>query len=98
MKKHELKTDPIVFAETWSGKKNFEVRVNDRDFQVGDALDLWETSFTGEEMKKGSSLIYTGRYIEVEVEYILHGPIYGLAEGWVIMATRFITRGTKDRK
>lgn len=85
MKSHKLKTDPDVFQATWDGNKNFEIRLNDRDFKVGHELDLLETKYTGEEMKQGKPLEYTGRTLGVEVSYILEGPIYGLADGWVIM-------------
>lgn len=40
MKTHELKLDDKYFGEVKSGKKNFEIRKNDRNFQVGDVLEL----------------------------------------------------------
>ncbi len=40
MKTHELKLDIKYFDDVKSGKKNFEIRKNDRDFQVGDVLEL----------------------------------------------------------
>lgn len=40
MKTHELKLDVKYFEDVKSGKKNFEIRKNDRDFQVGDVLEL----------------------------------------------------------
>lgn len=40
MKTHELKLDDKYFDEVKSGKKNFEIRKNDRNFQVGDILEL----------------------------------------------------------
>lgn len=40
MKTHELKLDIKYFDDVKSGKKNFEIRKNDRDFQVGDILEL----------------------------------------------------------
>jgi hypothetical protein len=92
MKIHELKTDRVVFNPVLSRQKNFEIRYNDRKFKIGDVLHLRETTYTSAEMKKGSPLEYTGREIVVAVNYILKGPAYGLAKGWVIMAiseTRF---------
>lgn len=88
MKVHELKTDPEVFDAVLYGKKKFEVRKNDRDFQVGDTLLLRRTKYTGEEMKRGYSLEYSTMPwpLQVKVEYILKGPIYGLKDGWVIMS------------
>ena len=40
MKTHELKLDTRYFDKVKSGLKNFEIRKNDRDFQVGDILEL----------------------------------------------------------
>jgi len=34
MKIHELKTDPLVYNAVCSGRKTFEIRYNDRDFQI----------------------------------------------------------------
>lgn len=46
MKIHELKLDIKYFDEVKNGNKNFEIRKNDRDFQVGDTLELkvWNSS------------------------------------------------------
>lgn len=86
MKAHELKTDPDVFEASWNDLKVFEIRKDDRNFSPGDRLFLKETVYSGEEMKAGKPLEYTGRSIEQHVNYILHGPCYGLNEGWVIMS------------
>lgn len=53
-KVHHLKTWPDYFAAVRRGSKTFEVRTNDRDFQVGDLLVLQEYDpqhgvFSGEE-------------------------------------------------
>ena len=39
---HELKTEQKYFKEVVAGRKTFEMRVNDRDFNVGDFLALNE--------------------------------------------------------
>jgi len=83
---HELKTDSSVFQESWVGKKRFEIRLNDRNFNAGDTLILKETLYSGEQMKDGKPLKYTGREIKQNVDYVLHGGKYGLSEGWVIMS------------
>jgi len=71
MKAHELKIKPIYFRDVISGVKKFECRMNDRDYQVGDLVDLKE--FEGGK--------YTGRVYSVEITYILHGAQYGLGHG-----------------
>ncbi|MFA6321796.1 MAG: DUF3850 domain-containing protein [Candidatus Omnitrophota bacterium] len=83
---HELKTDPEVFQSVCDGFKTFEIRLDDRGFKVGDDLLLKETFYTGEEMKQGKPLQYTGRDYYSHVNYILRGPCFGLADGWVIMS------------
>jgi len=83
---HELKTDPEVFQAVWDDLKTYELRKNDRNFEVGQLLKLKETKSTGAEMKEGAPLVYTGRTVTAEVTHVLNGPIYGLAEGWCILS------------
>lgn len=73
---HELKILPKWFDDVSSGKKNFELRKNDRSFQVGDELLLKEW-YRGE---------YTGRKIRRKIEYIYFGDgTYGLSDGYCIL-------------
>lgn len=88
MKEHELKTDPQVFDDVVAGRKSFEIRKDDRGYEVGDVLKLRKTKHTGAEMAEGAPLEYVEPPLYVYVSYILRGPIYGLADGWVIMAIR----------
>ena len=86
---HELKIDPEVFEAVAMGIKAFEIRKNDRGFQVGDELMLRKTRYTGAAMKlHGAPLEYTGDELTVKVSYVLRGPIYGLADGWVILSIK----------
>jgi hypothetical protein len=80
---HELKTDPEVFGDVLRGAKDYEIRLDDRGFAVGDTLLLRETLHTGAEMRAGKPLVYTGRTITETVGHILKG--YGLAENWAIL-------------
>ena len=87
--RHELKTDPEVFEQSFLGLKNFEIRFNDRDFQLGDMLVLKETKYSSAQMADISGnfpLEYTERELIKWVKYILHGDSYGLADGWVILS------------
>jgi hypothetical protein len=86
MKTHELKTDPEVFQETFMGNKLWEIRFDDRGYEIGDELWLRETKYSGDAMAFGMPLIYTGRYYHFIVKYILRSPAYGIQEGWVIMS------------
>lgn len=87
MRTHQLKTDPIPFDAVWTRRKHFEIRYNDRGYKVGDVLELVETKYSSEQMKKEKKpLIYTGRQQKVVVTHIMYGPEYGLADEWCIMS------------
>jgi hypothetical protein len=87
MKVHELKTDPEVWEAVDCGEKTFEVRNNDRNFQVGDIIHSRQTAYSGNAMKnEGFPLIYTGDEHLLKITYILHGPFYELSENGVIMS------------
>lgn len=75
---HILKTWPKYFERIISGHKTFEVRKADRDFQVGDFLTLKEYD--------PETTLYTGRQLSVLITYILHGPGFGIEEGYCVMA------------
>ena len=88
MQMHQLKTDKDVFDQVWEGTKTFEIRKNDRDYQLGDLLILRETVYSGEQMSAGQPLFFTGRRIECAVTSLLLGPIYGLQDSWCIMSIK----------
>lgn len=87
-KEHMLKTDPAVFQDVLDGSKTFEIRFNDRGYQIDDLIVLKETKFTGQQMKSGQPLVYTGREIQKRISYVLSG--YGLQEDWVILGIQDI--------
>lgn len=72
---HQLKILPEYFEAVQKGIKNFEIRINDRGFKVGDKLLL-------QEWHDGK---YTGREITRNVDYILSGCA-GLTDGFVIIS------------
>lgn len=39
---HSVKVWPEFFQALWTGAKSFEIRLNDRNYAVGDYLDLHE--------------------------------------------------------
>ena len=56
MKTHSLKTVQPFFSQVKNGTKTFELRRNDRDFQVNDEVylkeyDLETNSFSGQELR-----------------------------------------------
>lgn len=75
---HYLKTLTTFYQEVGNGKKNFEVRFNDRYFKVGDVLHLQEFI---------PPSTYTGREINREVIYILDDSNY-CKEGFVVLGLK----------
>lgn len=73
---HELKTIPPFFQEVKEGRKRFELRKNDRNFQVDDWLMLKEYF--------PETQTYSGEWTEVLVVYILK-DFAGIEDGYVIM-------------
>lgn len=62
---HHLKTWPEYFEQVLSGRKPFEHRLNDRDFQVGDELVLQEfdprtRTLTGREITRRVTCVLPG--------------------------------------
>lgn len=62
--KHELKSHPQFFKASWRGFKPFEIRNNDRKFEVMDEVVLQEWDPELEE--------YSGREICGFINYITH--------------------------
>lgn len=86
MKTHYLKTWPEPFAAIVDGRKTFEVRVNDRGFEVGDRLIL-------QEYNPGSAE-FTGAYVIVKVTYLLQG-VFGLPPDVCVMGIWWLDRSPK---
>lgn len=76
---HQLKQKSKYFEDVISGKKTFELRLDDRDYAEGDYLALNEVDDSG---------IYTGRSCMVYVDYILQDVPNLLPEGIVCMAIK----------
>jgi len=62
---HELKIWPIYFASLAMGAKTFDVRLNDRDFQVGDVIKFREWEPVTQK--------YSGQLLTKQVVYIQSG-------------------------
>jgi len=78
-KAHTLKILPEFLDPIGNLEKTFEVRKNDRDFQVGDILHLREWLPGGE---------WGPRNITCFVTYILHGPRFGIPNGYCVMSIK----------
>jgi hypothetical protein len=85
---HKLKLHKDLFNDTCSGIKRFEIRKDDRGFQVGDVLilEVWD-----EDANK-----YTGDWVKVFVTYILRDTQYGMSPDHVIMSTKILSTGLRE--
>lgn len=81
--RHRLKTWPDYFQAVLTGRKQFELRRDDRGFEPGDLLELVEF-----DPKRGRE---TGAApILAQAGYILRGPCFGLESGFCIIQLRGI--------
>lgn len=80
---HELKILPKYYNEIVKGKKNFEIRKNDRNFKEQDVVIL----------KEFSDGKFTGKYVKAIISYIFYGGSYGLEEGYCIFSLRIYDYG-----
>lgn len=83
IKKHELKCWPEYFEAALNNDKLFEARIDDRDYQVGDVLQLREWDPKTRE--------YTGRYFSRKITYILrasglNSASEAIRQGYVVMS------------
>ena len=62
-KHHDLKCLPQYFEQVVVGKKTFEVRINDRDYQQGDTIKLHEYDAETKKYSGFSSMTYRIGYV-----------------------------------
>lgn len=74
MKVHHLKCHPEHFERTWLDEKRAEIRLNDRDYQVGDLLHM--TEWVPEEER------FTVREVVARVQ---HMTDFGCKPGFIVL-------------
>lgn len=78
MRNHELKCDTEYYQQVELGNKTFEVRYDDRGYEVGDTVELIEVA--------GHEAVKTGRKLQPkEIIYILCGGQFGIRDGFVVL-------------
>ena len=88
---HELKILPQYFQAVKSGEKTFELRKDDRGFQVGDILMLKEFNLNEKyETIEGAETYFSGRKILRQINYILKDETesMGLNKGYAILGIK----------
>jgi len=78
---HALKTWSIYYQSLVDGSKTFEIRKDDRPFNIGDTFLAQEYNFSTKE--------YTGSEEPFEITYILREAVgFGLIKGFVILGIK----------
>jgi hypothetical protein len=83
MPHHTLKAHPLFFEAVWDGRKRFEVRRNDRDYQEGDILHIQEWDPV--------TKLYSGRVVSALASYIL-SDFVGLSDQYCIISLSEISK------
>lgn len=88
MKEHELKCWPPFFHDVAVGVKRFELRRDDRAYEVGDVLHMRE--WVPESQR------YTGASMRKMVVYKMPGGQFGIEEGYCVLGLDADAGGALD--
>lgn len=95
MSEHVLKVVAPYFDALLDGSKTFEVRKNDRGFQRGDVLTLWEFDPSPGACSRFPCAPCSPRFVRREVTFVYSGdPRFGRDGG---LETGFVVLGLADR-
>jgi hypothetical protein len=85
-KRHVLKAEPRFFRAVWKGIKSFEIRRNDRDYQLYDELDMreWDKrrGFSGDQII--ARVVYTTDFMQ--------------RPGYVVLGIRVLSLMTRSQR
>lgn len=82
---HKLKLRKEFVQPVLEGKKNFEVRLNDRNYRVGDTLEFIPVEAVGGEKQEVKRISMPEiEDMVFEITYILEG--WGLQDNYVVFA------------
>lgn len=87
---HILKTWPEPYSAVLDGSKPFEIRRTDRDFRVGDALELREYN--------PETRTYTGRWVRRKVTRLVNPGEWGLPADLCVMGLAVIPFATEPTR
>lgn len=90
IKVHRLKTKAPYFQQVRAGLKTAELRLNDREFQAGDVLELYEMGLfskndTAPGIRSGLEWDATGEVLRVPIILVTEFPD-ALRDGWVMLS------------
>ena len=82
-KLHEIKLLSEFADDVYAGRKNFEIRKNDRDYRVGDTVQFRVIG----SKEAANHILNTRQY---EITYVLSG--WGIEDGFVAFGIKPVTR------
>jgi len=87
--RHDIKIHEEYLFDVATGRKNFEVRKNDRNYKAGDTVIMREYNPTKE--------AYTGRAIDLKITYVLEN-YPALEPGYCVFGFTILTDIYHSRK
>ena len=90
MAEHKIKIKRKYYLAVQSGEKTFEIRKNDRDYQVGDIIHFVP-------IDDENGLIIPHNPNSYRITYVFHGGEYGLANGYCVFGIVSDETNTKIR-
>ena len=85
---HELKTHRQYFNEIWDRKKLFEVRFDDRNYQIGDTVRLLDYD--------PDTNTFSDKTIRADISYKLEGGHFGVEKGYCVLSLSQISNWRID--
>lgn len=79
MKIHELKLSLEFCEDVYNNRKTFEIRLNDRDYRVGDIIRFVPYDMVYQKVSE-----HPIENVTYEIKYILSG--WGIKDGYVVMS------------
>lgn len=92
MREHSIKCWQPYFNEISEGRKNFEIRIDDRGYQKGDELLIREfdnsSSFNCYVAPDGSrtGIAAQAQTVRRKIDFVLTGGKFGIEPGYVILS------------
>lgn len=83
---HELKTNDEFMRAIAIGLKPFEVRKDDRNFNLEDRLLL-----RGGNLDDNLNFVYSGKVLEAEITYVLPGGQFGIEDGYCVLGIKVMS-------
>lgn len=93
---HTLKCDPAQWEDVFENRKRFEIRKADRDYAVGDYLDLMQTKKAHFDLAPGEVAQLSGRRCTRLVTHVFADVRYGVPPGHCILSIRALNKEERE--